>query len=117
RNYFRYLPPLGILPLASGPSAGGFDELRFFTGLTYRNPVYVEGAKLQPLVRESRAYGPIDLTSGEMFWLYYVRENRQFPAPGVTAPAPPYVVFVKGHVPYQGNAQFDLAHWDYSNYA
>jgi hypothetical protein len=32
------------------------------------------------------------------------------------APPQMYVVFTSGHLPFMGDAQYDLSRWDYSNY-
>lgn len=115
-NYFRYLPAVGIIPFTTGPASKGFDYLRFFKGVTYRNPVFIEGVKLQPLIRSSFSYTPIDLSTKELIWLYLVRENRQEIDKKSLKPTQSYLVFANGYIPYQGDAQFDLSRWDYSNY-
>jgi hypothetical protein len=118
-NYFFYLPAFGLLPLASTQQLVGFDYSQFFVGVTHRcaqtsaglcAPFYIEGAKLDSLAFQSLLYPPIDLSSQEMVWLYWVRENMQSAAQAAT------VVFTNGHVPNQGLAQFDLNYWDYANF-
>src|SRR5205823_1502702 len=64
-DYFRYLPAVGIIPFANTSSASGFDYLQFFQGVTYRDPVYIEGAKVEHLIRDSLSYRPVDLNSKE----------------------------------------------------
>ncbi|MDQ1591845.1 MAG: hypothetical protein QOG71_2472 [Pyrinomonadaceae bacterium] len=116
-NYFRYLPPAGFLPLGGVAGLVGFNYQTVFQNTTYRGPVYINGARVAALLHEARSYPPIEVKSDEMFWLYLVRENQQaFNAGGANRPQP-YVIFAKGHTPYQGDSQFDLAYWDYSNYA
>jgi hypothetical protein len=107
-----HLPAAGIL------RTGGarFDAGTFFQGLTVRGPLFVEGARLGPLLRASFLAPPLDLASGEMLWLYKVRENRD-PEVAGSAAARPVVVFAGGHLRYAGQPQFDLAHWDFANYA
>lgn len=117
RQLFRYLPPIGLLIEPSGRSLSGFDYLRFLNGLTYRNPVFIEGARIEPLFRLAMSFRPIDLTTGEMIWLYRVRENRQVSTQSRFARLQPYLIFTSGHVPYQGDARYNLARWDYSNYS
>jgi hypothetical protein len=113
RNYFRYLPAAGIIPFTTGVANRGFDYLKFFNGLTIRDPVFIEGMKAFPLFHLSWAYPPIDLVQKELIWLYLVRENREM----TSAPQPqPYLIFTSGYVPYQDDAQFDLSRWQYSNY-
>jgi hypothetical protein len=118
---FEHLPPVGILPITSPPVFRGFQAQIFFHSLTIRDaaqdPVYIEGAVLNALVKEALAYPPIDLNKKEMIWLYRVRENQQTIDSGSSNPPGAYLVFTKGNVPYRGEARFNLNYWDYSNYA
>jgi hypothetical protein len=111
---FDALPPVGLLPIG-GPGGLGFHYLTFFSGLTVRNPVFVEGGRLEELLRASYAYPPIDLSSGDVIWLYVVRENAQAADEGSVRQE--FLAFSNGLMPYEGNAQFDLSHWDYANYS
>src|SRR5262249_31511792 len=43
---FRYLPPLGLLPIANIKGSKGFDYQQFFNGAIYHDPVFIEGSKL-----------------------------------------------------------------------
>ncbi|AKJ02889.1 hypothetical protein ATI61_11378 [Archangium gephyra] len=115
-DHFVYLPPSGVLPLRSGLTQG-FDSLRFFKGLTVRGPMFIEGARLAPLLHQARSFPPLALhrPEHELIWLYHVRENLQ--APSGPGQSQPYLVFVSGHVPYQGDARFDVARWSFSHYA
>jgi hypothetical protein len=115
KDYFRYLPAVAEVPLGGVPGHPGFDLQQFFGGMTVRGPVVMEGRKRAPLLHQSLGFRPVDTTSGEMLWLYLVRENRQAPDSG-TAP-PPYLVFAHGHTPYQGDARLDQSYWDFSNYS
>ena len=108
---FEHLPPAGLLPLSASLSAG-FDYGTFFDSVTTTDPVYIEGAKLDALVAESLSFPPIALASEEAVRLYLVRENEQAPTPDQR-----YVVFANGHLPYRGDAQFDLAYWNFANYS
>jgi hypothetical protein len=112
---FERLPPIGILPIAGG-SRPGLDVTTFFDGLTTRGPAFAEGARLDALVRGALAFAPISLASDELIWLYEVHENRDA-LTWTTSVGGPYVVFTNGYVPYAADAQFDLAHWDYANFA
>ena len=115
-DYFRYLPPAGLLPI-SGTNSPGFAYEKFFQNEIYREPVFIEGAKLELVLRHSLTCKPIDLNSGEMFWLYKVRENAQAINNGGSSTPQPYIIFASGYVPFIGDAQFDLSRWDYSNYS
>jgi hypothetical protein len=120
-DYFRYLPAVGIIPFANSRLSRGFDYLRFFQGIPYRDPVFIEGAKVEHLIRDSLSYQPVKLNSDpdkqEMIWLYLVRENMQAIAESAFNPPQAYMVFTSGHIPYQGDAQYNLARWSYSNYS
>ena len=114
---FQYLPPAGVLPIGG---AQGFALATFFGGLTVRNPpsgdpLFIEGAKVESLLRTSLGYPPIDLSSGEMVFVYHVRENVQ----ALQGANPPleYVVFATGQMPYFGDARFNIAHWNYSSWS
>jgi hypothetical protein len=87
--------------------------------MTYRGPAFINAARLEGLVRESLCYPPIDPGGDEMIWLYRVRENRMaidFATGGSKRPHS-YLVFASGHLPYRADAQYDLAYWNYGNFA
>jgi hypothetical protein len=114
---FGYLPATGILPISGGKGGNTNGFASFFGGLTIRGPQFIEGARLQPLVRNSFAYPPIDLATGEFIWLYTVRENVQAFDNNLIKTPHAYMVFSTGRMPYQADARFDGQRWDYSNYA
>ncbi|MDQ1639059.1 MAG: hypothetical protein QOF62_2398 [Pyrinomonadaceae bacterium] len=115
-DHFFQLPAAGIIPLATEGTATGFDCRKFFQDQTYREPRFMEGARLQRLIRESFSYPPITLDSGEAIWLYQVRQNMQTIAEGRGNPQP-CLIFSSGHMPYFGEARFDLNRYNYSNYS
>lgn len=130
QTHFRYLPPVGIIPVAEETDLSDAQATKFFTGMTYRSPVFINAARVESLIRESLSYPPIDTQTidpktnekdprkGEMLWLYRVRENRMAIDFAGSAPVPrSYLIFASGHLPYIGDAQFNLARWNYSNYA
>jgi hypothetical protein len=116
-DYFRYLPAAGFIPLLGMQSTQGFNYQSFFAQRTYRDPVFVEGAVLDPLIRRSYQYPPIDFSNQEMIWLYLVRENVETVDQSTTTAPSPYLFFCNGHIPFQGNAKYDLNYWNYANYA
>ncbi|MBX2998661.1 MAG: hypothetical protein KF893_09150 [Caldilineaceae bacterium] len=125
-EHFKYLPPAGLLPLAGSGGARGFNYDAFFVGMTTRQPIFIEGAQLRSLLREALDYPPIDTTGEVVVWLYIVRENAQASlssAPLSSAPlssAPPpqgYMVFASGHMPYRGEARYDVNRWDFGNFS
>jgi hypothetical protein len=118
RSHFRYLPPVGVIPVAEEVAPTDAEATRFFAGLTYRGPAFINGARLAHLIRESTDYPPIDTESDEFIWLYRVRENRMaIDFRSATLQSRSFVVFASGHLPYRADAQFDLAYCNYGNYA
>jgi hypothetical protein len=116
-NKFVQLPAAGLLPMPGDPAGYGAAIATFFAGCTLRGPAFIEGARLETLLRESYSYPPINPNSGELIWLYWVRENRQAidlkrdPMPRAC------LVFTSGHMPYQADARLDVAKWNYANTA
>jgi hypothetical protein len=110
RSRFRLLPAAGLLRV--GP--GSFGTSNFFAGMKVRGPAFIEGAKLEAVLRQSYAYPPIAITNPEAVWLYVVRENVQASGAVGTSQC---VVFANGHTPYAADARADLSYWNYANFA
>jgi hypothetical protein len=110
---FDYLPPIGLLPISS---ANAFNFDTFFSEMTAREPIFIEGAQLRPLIREAVHYPPIDTKGKVVVWLYVVRENAQA-ALGSGNPPQSYIVFATGHTWYRGEAHYDIHHWNFGNYS
>jgi hypothetical protein len=134
KNYFYYLPAAGMIPISenyleeymkeekavsftAASGIKGFYPPKFFNNLTKRKSAFIEGAKVESLIRDSLSYPSINLSSEEMIWLYMVRENGESVITNRSNPPQLYMIFTNGHVPYQGDARYDLARWDYSNYS
>lgn len=115
--HFRYLPAAGLIPISGFQSSRGFNYGRFFQGIEYRQPFYLEGAAVEHLLRDSLDYPPIDLTSGEMVWLYLVRQNIEALNNGQLNPPQAYLIFSSGFMSYRGAARYDLNRYNYANYA
>lgn len=118
QSHFRYLPPVGVIPVAEEAGGGDRQATAFFAGMTCRRPAFMNAARVEALLRDSLHFPPIDTRSGELVWLYRIRENRL--AIELTKPNPRPVstlVFASGHIPYLADAQFDVNSWNYSNYA
>lgn len=116
RDFFVYLPAAGVLPLIGARFSSGLRTEAFFDGVTHRPPVMIEGAKLRALLAASFAYPPIDLTRQELVWLYQVRENVAAVQADTASRPDPYLLFANGHMPFAGEAQYDLSRWNYSHY-
>jgi hypothetical protein len=115
RNEFRWLPPVGLLPLAKNGETTGFSYTQFFSGKTYRPPTYIEGGMTETLIRQAITSPPINLNDPEMIWLYSIRENIQT-VHGGSATVQPAMIFANANVDFFGEARFDRSHFDYSNF-
>jgi hypothetical protein len=113
-SVLRYLPPAGFFRVAGGAAGKAFSHLSFLQGIIYRDPVFIDGDRLEPLMRSSLQYPAFDLEDPTMVWLYAARENSQAIASGVDVP-PAYLVVTTGQMPYHGAARFDVSQWDYAN--
>ncbi|MCB0123941.1 MAG: hypothetical protein KDE58_16920, partial [Caldilineaceae bacterium] len=113
RDYFDFLPPVGVLPLQEGSRRGiGVDT--FFTRQPHRAPEVIEGALVEPLLVQGPWHSPVFTREAELVWVYRVRQNQQ--ALNVDSSVRPYLIFTSSHVPYQAFANFDMARWEYGNY-
>jgi hypothetical protein len=112
-DVFNFLPPAGLLPVSGGTSTG-FNLNTFFDGVTVRQPVFIDVAQVDELVRSSILYGPIDLSEHQVIWLYRVRENVL--GKSASVPTHPFIIFASGHIPPIGTGRYNLGHWNYSNY-
>lgn len=114
-DYFRFLPAAGLLPLISAARAG-FSTDSFFNRVPRRKPVeFINGEQLRPIVELSWNYEPVDLAEAEMIWLYRPWQQEEALIAGTTSRS--YIVFASAHMPQMNLPRFDVARWDYSNYA
>lgn len=117
-DYFRFLPPVGIIPLLSNNFLRGFHQDLFFDTIIHHPIVHIEGARVEALMRAAQHYPPLDIKSRAMVWIYRVRENAQAMTSASPTSAPrPYVIFSTGHMAYMGDPHFDVNRWDFSNWA
>jgi hypothetical protein len=115
-SYFRYLPAVAAVP-TNGGGRRGFDIAQFLTGIPYLPPVFIEGAKLHSMLDRSLDYAPVDIGSGEMVWTYLLRQNIQAIDNASGSPPQQYAIVATGHMPFEGEARFDLNRWDYANFS
>lgn len=113
-DYFEFLPPVGMLPLATSLSPFGFDLEVFFGGKHLDDIAMLDAENLRPLLREAVSYEPIRTKSDEKIQLYLIREN--FTAVQAKKLKQMTVVFAKRGLPYYGTARFDFARWNLSRF-
>jgi hypothetical protein len=97
-DIFGFLPPVGMLPVGSATS---FNYDVFFSEMTSRDPIFIEGAQLRPLIREAFNYPPID-TSGQIVVAIRGSGNAQA-APASANPPQSYIVFATD-IPVSGRS-------------
>jgi hypothetical protein len=115
RDHFRYVPAAGIMPLSNVRHPRGFNESVFLDSITRRETLFIEGARVEFLLRTSFSYPPLDPASGVMLWVYRVRENSAAIDQNLSTAPQPYLIFTSGHMPYLGDAHYDVNRWGYSN--
>jgi hypothetical protein len=116
-QYFRYLPPVGSLPIASSLEVGVIPQ-QFFLGHALHDPVFIAADSLRHLLNLARRFPPIRLSSDEVIFLYLVVENVNAANTFSLSLRPPVqFIFAHPRIDYLANARFDLARWNYSNYA
>ncbi|WP_457353964.1 hypothetical protein [Roseateles sp. P5_D6] len=120
-DHFRHLPPFGTVPLQSLPLRG-FFEPSFLFGIVRRpggDPTqgieFIDARLMSVLQEQALAHAPIDLTQKEFIWLYRPWQNVKAATEGV--PVQPMLVFATGLLPELALARFDMARFDFSNYA
>lgn len=114
-DYFRFLPAAGLLPLVT-TTRTGFTAEAFFNGVPRRDPTeFINGERLRSILDLSWSHEPVDLATAEMVWLYRPWQQDEARAAGTTDRS--YLIFTSAHMPPMNLARFDVARWDYSNYA
>lgn len=101
KDYFQYLPPAGILPVAIPGTAGkpGFNPAAFF-GAKYTTPAELDGDLLPVLLEQSLSHEPINFdNAADKIQLYYVKENITATGGTNTQKA---LVFARHSLPYMG---------------
>jgi hypothetical protein len=118
REYFRYLPAVGLVPIAGGgadrtpgtaddaeDTTEGFSREQFFSGIQFTGPGLIEGRQLRSLLDNSYGVWAADLERGETHALYRVRENQEGVQSGNGDAPHPYVVFANHQTPSPENTR------------
>jgi hypothetical protein len=113
-DFFDFLPPVGILPVAAPGAKAGFNLSRFFGRRFLEEISFIDGENIQPLMRAALARDPIDLGSNERVRLYFIREN--FAAVQAGKLNQFAVVFAKENMPNFGTARFEFSEWNLSRF-
>jgi hypothetical protein len=118
-QFFHRLPPVGLLPLSRRDSTGkdynGVNPTTFFGGHAPPGAAFIDVGIVRSLLADAGNYEPVDLTSGEVVWLYQVWQNDQ--AFSTNAKVTPYVIFTTAQMPFRGAALFNSARAGQNNMA
>lgn len=106
-DHFAWLPPAGLLFEISDAAI-----TRLFARMTISGPYHLDQSAVEPLIRESLTAPAIDTGSDHAVWLYRIAQS-QMPGSG----SKDTLLFASGHLPYRGDARFNLNYWDYANFA
>lgn len=120
-DHFRHLPPFGLVPLQS-LSLRGFSDASFFAGLPRRprpgsgqTTPFIDHRLLGALRETALAHAPTDTTRKEFVWIYRPWQNVKAQDDGQTVQ--PMLAFASGLIADMAIARFDMARFEYSNYA
>jgi hypothetical protein len=114
-DYFRYLPPAGLLPIALSREQRGFDLDEFFGPKGSEEIALLEGDRLRTLLEESLTHLPIDMDADEKIQFYFMRENLEAGEQGQNVQLT--LIFTRHSLPYYGTARFGRAELDLSRFA
>jgi hypothetical protein len=117
RNYFRYLPPAGLLPLRRGGILG-FDKATFFDDFAPHAAAMTDANLLRALLHDAFHHAPVDLDAQQSagFRLYEVWENAQ--AAQASASIQRVIVFASHALPrIYGIGRYATARWDWNRFA
>lgn len=112
---FKYLPPVGLLPVSGLGSATSFSVLAPFGQRTSRDIAMLDAERLRQLLDDSLSHEPFDLDATERVQLYFVWENYKAVHAGTSRQLT--LVFAGPAVSYRGTARFGHARWNLSRFA
>ena len=116
RVYFRYLPPVALVPITENTGDRGFAYDAFLAGVPHRAREFVEGSGIRALIGRSVDWRRFDVLLGEALWTYEIRENVEAIVEGVIPRPQRVLVLGSAQMPHAPEARFDVARWDYANY-
>ena len=111
---FRFLPPVGMLPVRANGAAGDFDPLSFFAEHRSSDIELIDASQVRGLMNEGLDCAPIDLQTAGRIQLYRIWENVQAIQAGQTNQLA--VIFAHPRLPYRGIARFGYARANIARY-
>src|SRR5262249_11313625 len=95
-DYFKYVPPAGMVPILDVGSPRGFDAPTFFGKFSSGPPTVLPGTKFNQLVHDSLLHMPVDLSKAAMLQLYELEPNTTAVTQGTDNQI--YILFVNRDV-------------------
>jgi hypothetical protein len=114
-DYFRWLPPVGLLPVKVTGFPAGFSGDTFFGSFGSPGTPLTDGALLRGLLNQAVQAAPIDLAVPAKLQRYRVYENVV--AAAAAGGPQPYLVFAGLHLPSIGVARFGYDRWNQCRFA
>jgi hypothetical protein len=112
---FRYLPPVGIVPIAGPSGPAGFDVDGFLGDQGTDELATLDAAQLRALVQESLWHDPIEVGAKEKIQRYLVWENELAVEDGSAGRRA--LVFARRTLPHRGTARFGHARFGRGRFA
>lgn len=123
KQFFRFLPPVGMIPVTDFGAVPGFDPDEFFAGCALTDPDGVEGRRTSLLLGLAPLGSALDLhrptvhepAEDERPFVrqYWIREDLQ---EAERTGGSVHQLFAAGDLPWIGAPWYDLSRWDYANY-
>lgn len=114
KDWFGYLPSVGVLPEATTTAAGLTPDL-FLGPQMPKEIAILEGRALRALFAEAAHHEPIPTNPPEKLRLYHIWENMQGAAQSSSTRRA--LVFTSHTLPYRGSARFSFANWDANRFS
>lgn len=128
KDYFRYLPPAGLLQLKI-KNISRYKSETFFNSFPHRSipeyqdsfkqfleksPSLMDGNAVLAVIQQSFKHAVIDVTDDVLIWVYYPWQQIQ--ALKREQNVDEYILFTVAYMSPVGIARFDISRWDFSNY-
>jgi hypothetical protein len=114
-DHFKFLPPVGFLPITGTNSPSGFDKNRFFGSLASNDVSHIDARLLREFLHDSFFHQPIDTGKTEKIQLYWIHENvtavQQQQVPQLV------LVFASAALADHDVARFGRAKWGRNRFA
>jgi hypothetical protein len=111
---FQFLPPAGILPVATESSPAGFNPQIFFGTHASMDVATTDGDLVRDLFQDALSHEPIELADAGKVQLYLIWENLNAAKNGATQLG---MIFASAALQYRGRARFGWGRWSLSRFA